>query len=130
MLIKTKIIRRCCVILMLSVLCGMFAGCGRQTVQESAEPLVWETVNERVQNGSAMADYEKTVYNGIVYHFESGIFDEESRSAYIAAINAFYDKAKEAQPDFSLESDRLTVYVGDSLTTQGTEGKAFISASP
>ena len=128
MLIKTKIIRRCCVILMLSVLCGMFAGCGRQTVQESAEPLVWEMVNERVQNGSAMADYEKTAYNGIVYHFESGIFDGESRSAYIAAINAFYDKAKEAQPDFSLESGRLTVYVGDSLTTQGTEGKAFIQS--
>lgn len=121
-----NIIRKQDAMVFLFVMCWMLVGCSRPTASDAPVPLTWETVNERVQNGSMIADYEKTVNNGITYYFESGIYDEENRGGFIADIDAFCHKVWESQTAMVSENNRITVYVGDSLTTQGTAGKAFI----
>lgn len=121
-----NIIRKQYAMIFLFVTCWMLVGCSKPIASDAPVPLTWETVNERVQNGSMIADYEKTVNNGITYYFESGIYDEENRRGFIADIDAFCHKVWESQTDMVSENNRITVYVGDFLTTQGTAGKAFI----
>lgn len=115
-------------ILVLSVIMLCFlSGCQENNrPADTAVTLTWNTVNERVQNASRIVDYDTAIQNEVTYYFESGIFSEENRLGFIADIDAFYHKIRELMPYTA--NNKYTVYVGDSLITQGVSGKAFIQS--
>ena len=99
------------------------AGCGKK---DDAMHLVGGSVNERVQDASQIADYDTAEQNGISYYFEAGVLSEEDRTEFVKKTDAFYCKIRELQEGGENTETGYSVYVGDSLTTQGTFGKAFI----
>lgn len=101
----------------------LLSGCGKK---DAAMHLVWEPVNGRVQDASKIADYDTAEQNGISYFFEAGVLSEEGRAEFVERTDAFYRKIRELQEDGDNTETEYSVYVGDSLTTQGTSGKAFI----
>ena len=125
-IVKMDINRKCRTAVFLFAMVCFLSGCRENATKDVAASLTWETVNERVQNASKIAAYDTTKQNGISYYFESGVFSEEDKSRYIADIDTFYTKVREVLPDTA--SDGAAVYVGDSLSTQGVTGKAFIQS--
>lgn len=117
--------RKCVFCVLLTVITIFISGCRENSVEtDKAVTLTWQTVNERVQKTSRLTDYDTTAQNGITYYFESGVLDEEDRLGYIADVNTFYCKVRELLPDTANRD--VTIYVGNSLTTQGVSEKAFI----
>jgi len=117
--------RKCYFFILLTVMTIFISGCRENSVEtDKAVTLTWQTVNERVQKTSKLTDYDTAAQNGITYYFESGIFNEEDRLGYVADVDAFYCKVRELLPDIANRD--VTVYVGNSLTTQGVSGQAFI----
>lgn len=119
--------RKCHVLALLFTMILLLSGCGENSVEtDTSAMLAWETVSERVQSTSKLADYDVTVYNGITYYFESAIFSEEDRIGHIADIDIFYAKVRQLLPDTANQD--VTVCIGNSLSTQGVTGKAFIQS--
>lgn len=103
------------------------SGCGENRAEtDSAALLTWETANERVQPTSKLTDYDITVQNGITYYFESGVFGEENRLDYVEGIDTFYARVRKLLPDTANRD--VAVYVGNSLSTQGVSGKAYVQS--
>lgn len=103
------------------------SGCGENRVEtDGAALLTWETANERVQLTSKLMDYDITEQNGITYYFESGVFDEGNRLDYVAGIDTFYARVRKLLPDTANRD--VAVYVGNSLSTQGVSGKAYVQS--
>lgn len=119
--------RKCHIFALLFTMILFSSGCAENSVEtEVSALLTWETGSERVQITSELADYDITVYNGITYYFESGVFSEEDRLGHVADIDTFYTKVRELLPDMA--NHDVTIYIGNSLSTQGVTGKAFIQS--
>ena len=119
--------RKCYFFILLTVITIFISGCRENSVEtDKAVTLTWQTVNERVQKTSKLTDYDTAAQNGITYYFESGIFNEEDRLGYVADVDALYCKVRELLPDIANRD--VTIYVGNSLTTQGVSGQAFIQS--